>query len=582
MSTNKIEKNGILCFENFISESELIESSINVEDKYPSWDGEIRLYKQSNHNGKKDLLHGRIPVQVKSTKRKWEKKETFRMDVSDLKNYANDGGIILIRPIFLNTTHSYRIFVSVLLPVDIHKILGNSEAKTRSIKLKCLKNLEHLKTILNYFLENRKLQFNYNEKTSSEYLLNGEHEIVVKSVQTLEEKTPFLSEITSIYLKEKHDLLIPTSLELESFQAQENVLIEINGDIYFKSIKRKYSRDNSVTIILNSALQIIVDNGKLHFRLDINDNTLIQHISKAIDFMEKAIEHRKFEFGGETIQTSKIENNSFSKSNYKFWYDIIGLLKLCKFNTNTMTKGDLNDSFEKISHLVEILLENREVQLKDSSKPYTLKTFKVANKTIILLFQKISADFYIGQNFLATPPPNIEIVVNETPIRGTSFLTLFTIYKFNLYKYIDAIIGFEDDLKVEITKTFDKRLMDLYTQLLLGFIAGYDHNFLPNGLDLATWLIDFLSEKSLNEYENDILFINKIQIVKRQNNLNTSQIRLLLSLYEKYKEKLDMQCCILILLDELSDFKNQFEKLDDNKQIEFKNWPIWNLIKDET
>ncbi len=101
MSTNKIESTGILCLELFLSESKKIETNISKNDKYPSWDGDILFYKTNEHNGKKNKLNGRIPVQVKSSQRKWKKKETFSVGIADLKNYQNDGGVLLIRPIFI-------------------------------------------------------------------------------------------------------------------------------------------------------------------------------------------------------------------------------------------------------------------------------------------------------------------------------------------------------------------------------------------------------------------------------------------------------------------------------------------------
>ncbi|HHX56550.1 MAG TPA: hypothetical protein GX710_00875, partial [Clostridiales bacterium] len=70
MSTVKIEKDGLTALENFLSQSNIIESYVNSNDKYPSWDGELLVYTQTGHKNRKSLILGRVPVQIKSKKRR--------------------------------------------------------------------------------------------------------------------------------------------------------------------------------------------------------------------------------------------------------------------------------------------------------------------------------------------------------------------------------------------------------------------------------------------------------------------------------------------------------------------------------
>ena len=67
---------------------------INDGDKEPAWDGHIYVY-PNNKKEKLEML-GRIPVQVKGKKvdKLLGSTYKFTVEVSDLKKYANDGGVI--------------------------------------------------------------------------------------------------------------------------------------------------------------------------------------------------------------------------------------------------------------------------------------------------------------------------------------------------------------------------------------------------------------------------------------------------------------------------------------------------------
>ena len=113
----------------------VIEPDIHENDKTPSWDGEMRLYHSSEFN--KSNLAGRIPVQVKGTwvERFQKNKATFQAEVSDLRNYLNDGGVIFFL-IQSKNYDDYKIYYTSLLPFDLRRILDSAGSqKTKQIKL---------------------------------------------------------------------------------------------------------------------------------------------------------------------------------------------------------------------------------------------------------------------------------------------------------------------------------------------------------------------------------------------------------------------------------------------------------------
>ena len=74
--------------------TDYLDQFIADNDKEPSWDGFVYIYKEKEK--KKDQLKGRIPVQVKGTEKDDLSKEAiaFPIAIADLNNYLNDGGVM--------------------------------------------------------------------------------------------------------------------------------------------------------------------------------------------------------------------------------------------------------------------------------------------------------------------------------------------------------------------------------------------------------------------------------------------------------------------------------------------------------
>ena len=94
-NSNVIELASINKLKDAVLRTEIIEPEIHENDKTPSWDGELRLYK-SRESFSKNRLVGRIPVQVKGTwvERFQKSRASFQFNVSDLQNYLTDGGVM--------------------------------------------------------------------------------------------------------------------------------------------------------------------------------------------------------------------------------------------------------------------------------------------------------------------------------------------------------------------------------------------------------------------------------------------------------------------------------------------------------
>ncbi|MBQ1266716.1 MAG: hypothetical protein IIY06_08105, partial [Proteobacteria bacterium] len=174
-----------------LANTEHLVPQINDNDKEPSWDGHIRIYKDisdKTHEHKKDKLIGRIPVQVKGKEidiSPVSKNTTkFPVEIADLRNYLNDGGALyFVIEVFQKETDDsdefdFQIFYNIFTPEKISAILeAHGTQKTHSIDFKLFpKNKKKIETIVRNSYETCKRQHSNNGKCISPALIDLMHD----------------------------------------------------------------------------------------------------------------------------------------------------------------------------------------------------------------------------------------------------------------------------------------------------------------------------------------------------------------------------------------------------------------------
>lgn len=138
MDSEKIATNHV---ELAISKADHLVSHINSNDKEPSWDGDVEVYKKSGHvHAKADLIL-KVPVQVKGHIKPNLKKKSIKYSIqySDLRNYLYVGGTIFFVVYFDEEDEHHTIYYVGLLPFDLKKMLKDHKgdlSKCKSIELK--------------------------------------------------------------------------------------------------------------------------------------------------------------------------------------------------------------------------------------------------------------------------------------------------------------------------------------------------------------------------------------------------------------------------------------------------------------
>ena len=121
-----------------ISQTNYLVPYLNSKDKGPSWDGEIYVYGNPDDKHPKSDLIGKVPVQIKGHKAKQIHKEKikFQAEVSDLRNYLKDGGVIYFVVYFDENGENECIYYVILLPFELKRMLKNAgNQKTKTIVL---------------------------------------------------------------------------------------------------------------------------------------------------------------------------------------------------------------------------------------------------------------------------------------------------------------------------------------------------------------------------------------------------------------------------------------------------------------
>ena len=135
-NTKRIEESATTALKSALLKCPILDAYIDSNDKTPSWDGTVFVYKSEDQ--KKENIKGRVPIQVKGTEKIFVSDvATFSCSTVDLRNYYHDGGCIFFLVSVVPATGEHKIFYASLLVVDLDKILKSAKAQgTYSIRLK--------------------------------------------------------------------------------------------------------------------------------------------------------------------------------------------------------------------------------------------------------------------------------------------------------------------------------------------------------------------------------------------------------------------------------------------------------------
>ncbi|QSW19122.1 hypothetical protein J1C67_16530 [Clostridium gasigenes] len=539
-----------------------ITPSFDKNDKGPSWDGFITIYMKEGSSSKKDIS-SRIPVQIKGTevKKLSNKFKSFKIELSDLRNYLNDGGVIFfVVEVRGSKEEEYKIFYNSLLPIDIQCILDDTKEnqKTTNVKLNSI-----LGNDTNFYMECKNFELNKQNQAISQVKVSKTFEeledLGIGEIEFLTIGHPLtaIGKKTYTYIRDEYNCLIPIRevIMIDEVVLKHHKELVFNSKKYFDTYEQHQNEDEAY---ISFGDKIVMKKDTIHIKQ--SEGIVIERL-------------RTLEFVFDNIST--INKNTFPvKTLEKFEIlrsekeGIEKLIRVCdRFNMDTeklRLKDLTNDDYYFLDRLE--CVEYGSIKT-EKIIDIELKIIPFLNKEIHLLKciyedQEVYYDYYSSDL-------NIELrcdIKNKmVKISMYSMIKCDSLLCENFSK--DAIIN-----SLERTKEFyQEEIGDYYTLLALELIKAWDISSKDAYIDLAKYILDFIKEDT----DDKILEINKAQIEYRlTGRLNYKTIGRLLDIKDNTTDD-KCKAAIYILLDDYEEFGKCYEKLTKDVKTEFELYPIY-------
>lgn len=561
---------------------------ISEGDREPSWDGFIYAY--SNKNQAKKNLTGRAAVQVKGKQVKNVKKKSIQYPVSmvDLENYRNDGGTIFF-VVGITSELEEKIYYLALPPFKINQYLKIYKGKkTPSLTFSELpekkNDIENI--VINFVNDSRKQAIAQNGKNWTipevEKLVGIENMCLNFSVTCIgydrNDPFPYLKNNEFYMYAGNKDNSIQFPVEhienIEVITCERECAISAQNKKFYDRIRVERHREGTITVYIGKSIYIKYEkNGKGTFKYTLKGNLDERIIT--IEFMLAMYEDAGFyldgtKFGFEQIQEKLDADEHREKLQY------LNLVKelLDKFGVNKPLEADnLSEKNEKdIRMLIDTQLYGKRASFQENDDIPEVGYISIANINLLVMCTKMEDGTYLLEDFFRK---EIGCSLDKTPSTQTSQYSLMSVED-----YLKA-----DNFSREMVEVSFKKHKNIshYSQTnfsILNILNAYDRdNSRSDLLDLAEHLYEWLISEQPNE---DIYQINLIQCHKRRGTLSDKDVLKLNEIGRKADITKALLTGIQILLENYQLATIYLEQLDELDRKEFENYPIYNLMKQET
>lgn len=285
-----------------LADTDLLSQYINERDKEPIWDGFIYAYK--NKYKKNDDLIGRAPVQVKgkTVKRFSKKNPKYKVSITNLEKYRNDGGVLYF-VVHIDADKNKKIYYAALQPFLINQYLRIAQSKKPiSINLKELpdKPNDFENIVINFIEESQKQSI---LKTGKNWTIEEVEKLLGRDNMRMnchftcigyDRNDPFL------YLKNNELYLHiqnpdgTLSFPVEHLESVESVITErsinvySNGHKYYDLVKVERHKDETLTLYFGKSFKYIWERDKqtLKYALTGNLDERLQDLRFIIDVFD--------------------------------------------------------------------------------------------------------------------------------------------------------------------------------------------------------------------------------------------------------------------------------------------------------
>jgi hypothetical protein len=589
--SKRIELIGITKLNDCLLKSEYLFPVIKDNDKTPSWDGVIELYKNKDWKMKKSDLFALIDVQVKcnTSSDVYSEQINFSIKKTDLKNYLRGGGVIFF-VVRMSDYDNYRIYYETLTPLKLKRYIKNMKnRKSLSILLKTFpkENVEEFTDIFFNFSNDM------NKQPSDSILSMNEFEKIRPTgfdsfsmhYHGIQHKNPvdfFLDNEVTIYAR--HSVAnISMPIELMRFTEAShdvNLPIIIDNIEFYSKFRLSHSKDGVKLIIGNSfSFLYPKEEEKAIFNLKFQ-GTLSQRL-KDTKFILALLKSKYFTIGGtepHDLQLGNIfEGDDFNAyfTYYEEYLTYLSDIKKVLSILNVKEEIDLKNISDKDDEMLKIIissiLHDNHKNLKITGNVETSvfrKNIKICIISLAVLIEKQKDRNYRLTNFFKDYNyVTIQMTSSKVSFHASLFLVL-TEDDFLTLSNINYDLIYNSFLKLEANEALFSHTMDFILRMLRAYDKSKKQILLETSLKILDWAqgIDTFTD-------NEIYLLNKIQILKRMRKLQNSEISQLLDIITVSKNDKILTGTYL-LLENMVMAGYHFKRMSENDQNEFKGYPI--------
>ena len=591
LATNAVKKS--------ILTADYLDQFISENDKEPTWDGFVYIY--NDVKKKRKDFRGRVAVQIKGTVQdKIEhEKISFPVDVIDLRNFLSDGGAIYFVVYISTDGQQGKIYYATLSPVKISVYLDVcKEQETKNIELKPFPIDSNTKStiFLNFCIDSKK----QSSFSPAEMLddLNKYKDLTAITMSItgfgFERNDPlraFLENEIYLYAQRGNsDIQIPVKEVLEALEIshKENQVISVAGKEYYHSYQVIRSK-GIIQVIVGKSLTITVNEETKFAQIDYKTSSSMK--SRIVDsmFCFDALENKgfmlgrffiPFEFNKDTFEKFNVDKEKSLIDYLRKVQHLFALLNVTKdIDVEKMTANE----WREINSLMIAFLDKKPVINVKPNLP-TLFRLKIQNIILLLIFKKdntVEGQYRIYDFF-----SHYYMIGYDVPDSDEKYFTsIYSIMRVEDYIDIDNI-DYEQILpSYQVLAEINPQIY-IYANLdMLNILSAYDKTNNQELLRVAEKMADWIYENGRESFDKDIALLNVLQIARRQRELNLDEIQKLCDLVENGNTREDIKVGTYLLLGNQAAAQVHLNKLSEQEQDDFKEYPIfkfWKVNREET
>ncbi len=585
-----VEMLGVKFVELAIAKTDYLVPHINDNDKEPSWDGDVEVYRKSGDKHKKEDLFLKVPVQVKGHKENNLKKKTvkFSVEMADLKNYLNMGGTTFLVVYINEDGEKHQIYYNTLLPYELKKLISKyGDKKSKRIELKPLpKDKGEIADVFLFaamHMQKQKSVIMCDPVSMEELIRSGQVTSFsfgyTRSFVDNDNPIEYLFDHeTYIYAKLPFGIEIPVKhiKQIESTETRFDSPVTVNGVEFYTECEIAQKKD-SFTLRLGKSTEIFIPKNmdRENFTFSLS-GTLSERI-KDEDFIIQAIEAKQFEMGDivyPIVATNPEEIESFAISERKAHLNWLKTIKALFDKLGVQTELDCEKVTQKddklLFKLARSVLKGEFVEW-DSDNDY-FPEIVIGNVVIKLtVIKHEEKEGYCRIFPYSNAPVGYRLKYTSGLVSEESYHTLLkksSMLKCCNIDYKDVV----DNLKrFPVSEDNSGALIWLLLEMLSAYDESEDKrtDILEAATEFAYWL-----NSTDNITPNDLLVLNWYQSIARNRPLEADEIQKLHSIIESNPTRKDVYVATYLLLGDCSSAKKHYDSMEEKERELFDTYPI--------